>query len=84
MHPEVGVRVDDPAFRDSEKILGRDVEKSEASEIKMCAEIVCFYGGGITSDNSVLARHNRTMIVSLIRIGIYQAGKPCDFSTAIS
>ena len=35
VHPEVGVRVDDPAFRDIEKLLGRDVEKSEVSEIKM-------------------------------------------------
>ena len=47
MHPEVGVRMDDPAFRDIEKLLGRDVEKSEASEIEMSAEIICFYGGGI-------------------------------------
>ena len=47
VHPEVGVRMDNPAFRDSEKLLCRDIEKSEASEIEMSAEIVCFYGGGI-------------------------------------
>ncbi len=50
----------------------------------MSIQIIFFIMHHLKNDNNALIRLNKAIKVNLIRMGIYQLGKPCDFSTARS